>query len=386
LFGDARATSRRASDRWGEGAALNLLGEVAYTMGDYPEANRLYRAALAVSQLLGNTHEAAWIRCSVGGVARALGEYEEARQAFEAVVAFGRQVGDKGMEGQMEFALGETALIVGHYADARQRFENSLAAHACTEVGEGVAWVHIYQGHLALETGDPDAAADYGRRGILEMTQVDNPWGVASAHFLLGSALAARGEQAAAGSHLLEALRLDLQQNSVNLSARHLIGLARWLTARGESLRALEVLEIGRQSSQSWHDSRVAADQLADSLAASLPPAEVEAAFARAAGHDLLLLTAELLAIHASLELASAQAAPAPEPPPGTAARLLDPLTGREQEILALIGAGLSNTEIAARLVVGLSTVKKHVNHLYSKLDVTTREQAITRARALGLL
>jgi tetratricopeptide (TPR) repeat protein len=230
-------------------------------------------------------------------VARALGEYAEARRAFEEVAAFGRQVGDKGMEAQMEFALGETALLMGEHAAARQCFERSLAAHACTETGDGVAWVHLYQGHLALDSGDPDTAAACGQRGILEMTQVNNPWGVASAHFLLGSALAARGKLAAAGPHLLEALRLDLQQNSVNLSARHLIALARRLIARGDSIRALEVLETVRASSQSWRDSRTqAAAQLADSLAASLPPAEVEAALARAARHDLLSLTADLLA------------------------------------------------------------------------------------------
>ncbi len=197
----------------------------------------------------------------------------------------------------MEFALGETALLMGEHAAARQCFERSLAAHACTETGDGVAWVHLYQGHLALDSGDPDTAAACGQRGILEMTQVNNPWGVASAHFLLGSALAARGKLAAAGPHLLEALRLDLQQNSVNLSARHLIALARRLIARGDSIRALEVLETVRASSQSWRDSRTqAAAQLADSLAASLPPAEVEAALARAARHDLLSLTADLLA------------------------------------------------------------------------------------------
>ncbi|MCP4541032.1 MAG: AAA family ATPase [Chloroflexi bacterium] len=65
---------------------------------------------------------------------------------------------------------------------------------------------------------------------------------------------------------------------------------------------------------------------------------------------------------------------------------LVDPLTKRELEVLHLIAAGLSNREIAERLFVGLSTVKKHINRMYGKLGVKRRTQAIVRARELSLL
>jgi LuxR family transcriptional regulator, maltose regulon positive regulatory protein len=54
--------------------------------------------------------------------------------------------------------------------------------------------------------------------------------------------------------------------------------------------------------------------------------------------------------------------------------------------VLQAIAAGLKNREIADRLVVSLSTVKTHVNNIYSKLGVTNRVQAVERARALNLL
>jgi len=65
---------------------------------------------------------------------------------------------------------------------------------------------------------------------------------------------------------------------------------------------------------------------------------------------------------------------------------LVEPLSVRELEVLQLVAAGLSNTEIAARLIVATSTVKAHINHIFAKLAVQSRTQALVRARECGLL
>jgi LuxR family maltose regulon positive regulatory protein len=65
---------------------------------------------------------------------------------------------------------------------------------------------------------------------------------------------------------------------------------------------------------------------------------------------------------------------------------LVEPLTERELEVLRLIATGLSNREIAQELFVAVSTVKSHINHLYGKLEVRNRTQAVARAQKLGLL
>ncbi len=71
--------------------------------------------------------------------------------------------------------------------------------------------------------------------------------------------------------------------------------------------------------------------------------------------------------------------------PPDSSA-LVEPLSARELEVLRLVEQGLTNSEIAGRLVLAPSTVKTHINNIYGKLGVQTRTQALKRARELGLL
>jgi DNA-binding NarL/FixJ family response regulator len=71
----------------------------------------------------------------------------------------------------------------------------------------------------------------------------------------------------------------------------------------------------------------------------------------------------------------SAMSAPAPP----------DDLTPREAEVLSLIAEGLTNAEIAERLVVSTATVKSHVNHIFAKIGARDRAQAVVYAFANGL-
>ncbi|MFD7577114.1 response regulator [Kitasatospora sp. NPDC059817] len=83
---------------------------------------------------------------------------------------------------------------------------------------------------------------------------------------------------------------------------------------------------------------------------------------------------------------ASPAAAPVPAPGPTAAARRLGAITDREREILTLVGRGLSNTEIAAELVLSIATVKTYMTRLLAKLDARDRVHLVILAYEAGLV
>ena len=108
------------------------------------------------------------------------------------------------------------------------------------------------------------------------------------------------------------------------------------------------------------------------------PPGELLAAIKVVASGDALLapsVTRRLIA-----EFARSHE------PIGPYARPLHAITERERDVLTLVARGLSNNEIADRLRVSLATVKSHVSHLLTKLDVRDRTQLVVIAYESGLM
>jgi ATP/maltotriose-dependent transcriptional regulator MalT len=151
--------------------------------------------------------------------------------------------------------------------------------------------------------------------------------------------------------------RLRLIESLGAAAGAHLPALLQWLSSDDELLEA---------------DARWLAPKLVGPLAALLAsPAIVHQAQARSRASNLLALlrTAALRPAHSE---------PLAEQPPPLG------LTGREWQVLRLIGEQHSNEQIAAALFVSVATVKTHINRVYSKLDIGSREEAIQRVRHLS--
>jgi DNA-binding NarL/FixJ family response regulator len=179
-------------------------------------------------------------------------------------------------------------------------------------------------------------------------------------------ATAADGEEAVklAAEHDPDVVLMDLRMPRVDG-----VEAIRRLAARGERPRAIalttyaddtSVLGALRAGARGYLTKDAGAEQI---LAAVQAVARGEAAIDPAVQHHVLAALTD----------------PA-------ATELPDGLTPREVEVLQLIAEGLTNAEIAERLVVSGATVKSHINHIFAKAGVRDRAQAVVYAYSRGLV
>lgn len=135
----------------------------------------------------------------------------------------------------------------------------------------------------------------------------------------------------------------------------------------GQCASAEQLLERALELAE---DARVLLPFLLDPV-----PALLERYASRDTAHGELI--SEIFELRTGLQGAGTDQAPASLP---------EPLTDSEIRVLRLLATDLSKREIGIELYVSVNTVKTHVKHLYAKLDVRNRRQAVERARALRLL
>ena len=328
-----------------------------------------------------------------------------------------------------------------YQADATYRRALELAGeHPHPNVGG----VHLGLAQICYEWNDLEAAERYGQLSLQLMRQFDLLVDrfIVSELFLAQLKLA-RGELDGAAALLAEvehsarrhnfSLRLPeiaavqvlvlLRQGQVAAAAQLArsfelpLSQARVLIAERDPFAALALLEPLRlqMEARGWADERLktmvlqavachldgrkeqAAQVLGEALALAEPggfmrlfvdegPPMTELLSSAAAQGARPDYAHKLLAACAAEKMADWPAAVRAPQLPLVRASLVEPLSGRELEVLRLIAQGLSNQEIGARLFLALDTVKGHNRRIFDKLQVQRRTEAIARAGELGLL
>jgi LuxR family maltose regulon positive regulatory protein len=185
--------------------------------------------------------------------------------------------------------------------------------------------------------------------------------------------------------------RVHLARNETEQALATLEGLAVQAQAAGRLAQAIEICLLKALAWQAQGESTAAFESFERSLSWAQPEGYVrlflEAGsgviplLRRATAHGTSPTYADRLLAALGVEEEGATTHQLPDSQP-----LVEPLTPRELDVLHLIRDGLSNREIADKLVVTLNTVKKHTSHIYGKLGVKSRTQAAARAHELGIM
>ncbi|MBE7553309.1 MAG: tetratricopeptide repeat protein [Anaerolineales bacterium] len=352
-FGEeARRLSESRSDKQNLQIALYVLAEAAFAQGEYESALSYDQQAYTLTQETDNRWFMAYVLLSLGHVARALKDYAQARQHYQASHTLADEFDN--LEGRAVTLghLGWVAWLQQEYAEAMQLYQQSLA--------------------LYREIGD---------RG-----------GLATSLSGLAETACALGQYQTAQQNFREALEITSAMQFVPLTLAILVGVAQFLGQTDRTEWGVELLALALQHPASDSETKARAQQLLAHYEANLSPDDFMAAKRRGASSDFEIVTKQILIeLAAPVSVEEASSSPASERSlplglhPHTSA-LVDPLTPRELEVLRLIAEGMTNQQIADRLIISVGTAKFYTSQIYGKLNVTSRTQAIARAREIGLL
>jgi LuxR family maltose regulon positive regulatory protein len=385
-----------------EGATLVAQAEVEEGMRYLDEATATALEGEATVPISG-----AWAFCFLVSSCIAVRDYERAFAWCDRIAEFAERYGSRYMLAFCRAEYGEVHLWQGRWSDAdealraavddyahsrpawvgaplvtlaelRRRQGRSAEAVELLEDSGAYTASQLCRARLAFDGGDGRRTVELLERALRQIPE-HTRLARAPAVELLVRARASRGELEEAASALEELQELALLVGTAPLRAAADLAEGTLAAAVGDHSRARTLLEDAADSferSGAPYETALARIELATSLVAlgRTPEAEGEAS---AALDALLELGAEGEAARARALLAAAS---------GDAPTPLGELTAREREVLGLLAEGLTNREIAERLVVSEHTVHRHVTNILRKLRLPSRTAAAAHAVRAGLL
>jgi ATP/maltotriose-dependent transcriptional regulator MalT len=375
-----------------QGDLLQLEQEWAFLTAALAQARQREAYAVVVRLVAGLAHPAS-----------RLADLAEAEHILRLGVEASRRTRDQAHLAAFSNRLSGLLFARGKYQEGWQLWNSSLELARSVACAPGfweplASFAYIADAYLA------DMQALYGTparfQPILESAcQSTDPDSFVVARFARGFYARLMNDLDQADEDLSACLRaLARQASDAPLSPHRqllmLVAQAELARAQGDYARSQHYTEAALALAQVFSDCYTVAALLIDQGLYTLRQrqfADMRATYLRLRAlalqtetprvHNYSRLFGQLLAEHAPvanapLLLAGASASPA----------LSEPISEREREVLELVAAGFSNQDIARRLVITRGTVKKHLEHIYTKLDVHSRTAALARARQLHLL
>jgi LuxR family maltose regulon positive regulatory protein len=371
--------ARRAENPLLLACVLEFRGQVSVAMGRLEDGRRSYEESLLVGQNV--SAETNWAWCGTHAwMAEILLERGDLAGAIDHVTKALELAGKSPMRSYVLYARASAAEVLLAAGDSKAALEQLDAAQA---FARGVrkfrfaSFLSTTNLKIYCRMGDLEAAADAARVRDLSpdvaVDQDNKEEMTAYARYLVS-----RGDCADAARVLSKVIPVVRAGGRIQHEIQALVLLALAQERLGERALAFESLgratrlgEPGRFNRTFTGEGPVMTGLLA-ALADAGRRGDGPAETGSSSYLSYLLREAGIYR-----ETASTRSA---------AAELVEPLTGREIEILRLIAAGMRNQEIADRLFIGLPTVKRHIANAYGKLGVRHRTEAVARADALHLL
>ncbi|MGO8957838.1 MAG: ATP-binding protein [Streptosporangiaceae bacterium] len=359
------------------GPALASRAQLALARGS-AEAEKLALAALDLCWAAGVQFYAAAALNLLTEIALHSGRLDEAAARAAEALAVARSANDRWNEG---YALGTMATVAGQRGNLREALqlaESALTVMRAIEQQWGSARVLIGLGDLARLRSDYDTAKQRYHEALAILREVNARPEMARCLAGLGRLALDQSDLPLARQHLAESLRLSHASGSRIGMARGLEVLARLAVLEGDPAAAVQLggaVAALRREANLPPVPGARTQRLVDSVA-ELGQHAVAALWAR--GAAMTLADAVRLALGDDAETAPARpaaAGPAAAGPTGA-------LTAREREVVALLGAGLSNRAIASELFITPATAARHVANILAKLGFRSRSQVAVWARS----
>lgn len=362
--------------------ALNYLGGSRTDLDD-PDGVRLLERSLEIAREVGHQEYAVRGYANIVEALAYVADYDRLRRFVPEGLAYARERDFAAHEYVLEAHQCLLLVIDGRWTDAEGQLRRLVAS--VDEPGNTGRFSLPLLARLATRHGAQDAwdtvEAAWGNAVRGDSVQALAP---AAAAALEWAWLNAEVDTAIERAHLV----LD-RLGQIRGRARFRGQLMRWLRRLGVDTGAGDDLpeEFAAALRGDWQSAAAAWERLGDRYARALELADSgqrEPMLVALAVLDQLGATAPAQLVRGRLRDLGVKTVPR-----GPQASTRDNpagLTNRQMEVLALLAAGLTNVEIAQRLVLSVRTVDHHVSALLQKLAVTSRQQATEAARSLGLV